>query len=118
MVSSPDKIKDILDKLDGAQQQQFLDKNILISSDGEIPLPLTDDENLRKLRIGIEDLPPDIVNTEDIFEKIEALVPQDEKIAVQFDSPYDLSFDMWQKNLESWNEKYENYNKLDLECKN
>ena len=114
MVSSPDKIKDILN-LDGAQQQ-FLDENILVSSD-EIPLPLTDDENLRKLRIGIEDLPPDIVNTEDIFEKIEALVPQDEKV-VQFDSPYDLSFDMWQKNLENWNEKYENYNKLELECKN
>ena len=96
--SSPDALKNILEE--GKLGSKFLDKNIITKSD-EIPLPLTDDESLRKLRVGLEDLPPEIVNSGEIFEKLEALMPEDEKIEAQFDSPYDLSFERWQNSLKA-----------------
>ena len=105
---------------------KLLDRNIVTSPD-EIPLPLSDDETLRKLRIDIGDLPPDLVNSEDIFEKMEQFVPEDAgemagfdgigEEEVQFDSPYDMSFGQWEARLASWNQKYEEYQVLELGCK-
>ena len=88
-------------------------------------MPLSDDERLRKLRIDIGDLPPDLINSEDIFEKMEQFVPEDageeagfdEEEEVQFDSPYDMSFGQWEVRLANWNQKYEEYQALELGCK-